>query len=293
MLSIPAVSDSQHAKDGHLYVVATPIGNLQDITLRALAILNTADVIAAEDTRHTRLLLSYFGIDTPLVSCHEFNENKRAESLIERIRAGESVALVSDAGTPSVSDPGYRLVCRAIEKSVIVVPVPGASAAITALCVSGLPTDAFVFIGFVPRKRKHLDALISGLKSEPRTLVFYESPRRILALLEDLIHGLGDRPAVLARELTKIHEEFLRHTLSDLIPILVERGQIKGECTLLVAGCSKDESEPVDLDMEIARQLEARTTGASMLARELALKHGLNRREVYEAIVRIQNKDGT
>lgn len=292
MLSIPEVTNCQNAKGGNLYVVATPIGNLQDITLRALAILNSVDVVAAEDTRHTGHLLSHFGIHAPLVSCHEFNENVRADALIGRIAAGESVALVSDAGTPSVSDPGYRLICRAIEKGVGVVPVPGVSAAITALCVSGLPTDAFVFIGFAPRKKKQMDELIEGLKSERRTLVFYESPRRVLALVEALKQGLGDRPAVLARELTKIHEEFLRHNLSDLGRILSERAQIKGECTLLVGGFAGEQAESVDLDLEIARKLESSNSGTSALARELAEKHGLNRRDVYEAILRIQKKGG-
>lgn len=223
-------------------MVATPIGNLQDITLRAISILKTVNIVAAEDTRHTGLLLSYFGIKANLVSCHEFNEQERSFRLIERMLSGESVALVSDAGTPSVSDPGYKLVRNAIDKGVSVVPVPGVSAAITALSASGLSTDAFVFLGFPPKKKKQRDEQIQELKNERRTVIMYESPRRIVSFLEELRNGLGDREAVLARELTKVYEEFLRGKLSDLIRVLSERNQLKGECTLILSGGQKKKS---------------------------------------------------
>lgn len=290
MLSIPDLSESQSAKAGTLYVVATPIGNLYDITLRALGILKSVDVVAAEDTRHTGHLLCHFGIKTQLVSCHEFNEEDRAVTLIERLIEGKSIALVSDAGTPSVSDPGYKLVSRAIEKGIPVVPIPGVSAAITALCASGLSTDSFVFIGFTSRKKKRQREQIGELKKERRTIIFYESPRRVVDLLQEMKDFLGDREAVVARELTKIHEEFIRGTLSCIIGTLTQRNQIKGECTVILSGASEEKPDMETILEDIKIRLSTGVISPSSLSKELAEKHTLSRRIVYEEILRICGK---
>ncbi|MDL2269389.1 16S rRNA (cytidine(1402)-2'-O)-methyltransferase [Desulfosarcina sp. OttesenSCG-928-A07] len=274
-----------------LYVVSTPIGNLQDITLRALQVLHGAHLIAAEDTRHTAKLLSRYEIHTPLHSCHAHNESRRTDEILDMIRAGKAVALVSDAGTPSVSDPGYRLVCAAIAEGLPVFPVPGVSAAITALSVSGLPTDAFVFIGFPPRKSGARQDLLDELAAESRTLIFYESPRRITDLLEAVKSRLGERPAVLAREMTKIHEEFLRGTLSDIAATLSERPEIRGECTLLVAGASSaasPEEVEEDLDAAIEEALNRSDTRIADLSRTLSRQFGRPRKVVYQRALDIQ-----
>ena len=202
--------------DAALYVIATPIGNLEDISFRAIRILKESDVIACEDTRHTRKLLDHYGVTTPMVSYHEHNEVERAVELLERLRSGQAVALVSDAGTPLISDPGYRVVNAVAAAGIPVVPVPGASALIAALSASGLPTDAFRFCGFLPHKSGQRRKAIEAVAGESATLVFYEAPHRIVEAVDDLRVVLGNRPAVLARELTKVHEEFLRGRLDDL-----------------------------------------------------------------------------
>ena len=202
---------------GRLYVVATPIGNLADITLRALRVLGEVDVIAAEDTRTTRKLLAHHGIRTPLVSYHDHNEAVRTPELLARMEQGERVALVSEAGTPSISDPGYRLVSESIRADIAVEPVPGASALLAAVVVSGLPADAFVFEGFLPRRRAERRRRLSSLAAEPRTLVFFEAPHRLDHSLTDLLEVLGDRQVALCRELTKLYEEVIRGSLSELI----------------------------------------------------------------------------
>ena len=272
-----------------LYVVATPIGNLEDITLRALRTLGGVDLIAAEDTRHTRRLLSHFDIRTPLVSCHEHNEAQRADELIARMQDGGSVALVSDAGTPSVSDPGYRLVAAALARGIEVVPVPGVSAAITALSVAGLPTDSFVFVGFAPKKKGQRMAWLETLAAESRTMIFYESPRRVAVLLTELEQVLGPRQVVLARELTKLHEEFLRGSVAELIEALAERSAIKGECTLLVAGASTDSTTDTATLAQVLKSLLA-DPGArlSAVVRQVAETHRLPRKKVYELALTIQ-----
>src|SRR5271170_5453768 len=201
---------------GTLYIVATPIGNLEDITLRALRVLKEADLIACEDTRQTHKLLSHFGISKPTTSYHEHNEAARTAELVEKLAAGLNIALVSDAGTPLLSDPGYRLVNAAIAAHAIVVPIPGPAAAITALAGAGLATDAFRFCGFLPPKSSHRRRLLEELRSESCTLIFYETPHRILDALEDVAAVMADRRVVLARELTKLHEEFLRGTAAEL-----------------------------------------------------------------------------
>ncbi|MGO8989738.1 MAG: 16S rRNA (cytidine(1402)-2'-O)-methyltransferase [bacterium] len=220
---------------GTLYIVSTPIGNREDITLRALRILKEVDLIAAEDTRHTGLLLRHFGIQTPLTSYFEGNELRKKEFILSKLTQGERVALVSDAGTPGISDPGFRLIRTAIEHEIPIVPVPGASAVIAALSVSGLPTDAFVFRGFLPHKTKRRRDLLEELADVRETLIFYESPHRISETLRDIYEVLGDRKIVLTRELTKIYEEVLRGKVSEIQLQIGER-KLKGEITLVISG---------------------------------------------------------
>lgn len=220
---------------GRLYVVSTPIGNLQDITLRALTTLREVDLIAAEDTRRTRKLLSYYQVNTPVTSYHEYNRERKEPVLINSLEKGQDIALVSDAGTPGISDPGFSLIRSAIAKSIDVIPIPGVSATITALSISGLPTHAFTFVGFLPRKKgKRLERL-SRLKEGGHTLVFYESPRRISNFLEELLSVFGNREVVLAREMTKVHEEVIRGKISEVMEE-IQRKEIRGEVTLIVAG---------------------------------------------------------
>jgi len=277
------------AEAGVLYVVATPIGNLEDITLRALAVLRSADLVAAEDTRKTAQLLSRHGITKSLVSYHDHNESRRTPELLQRLRQGASIALVSNAGTPGISDPGYRLVSAAAEVGLRIVPVPGATAAAAALSASGLPTDAFVFVGFLPKKAGKRLTQIKALASEARTVILYESPQRIVALVTELRQTLGDRRAVLARELTKIHEEFIRGRLSAILETLQARPEVKGECTLLLSGAEPQALLPWDEAREdIRRALESASGGLSELARELAHTHGLPRKAVYAEAMRIK-----
>jgi 16S rRNA (cytidine1402-2'-O)-methyltransferase len=277
------------AEAGVLYVVATPIGNLEDITLRALAVLRSTDLVAAEDTRKTAQLLSRHGITKSLVSYHDHNESRRTPELLQRLRQGASVALVSNAGTPGISDPGYRLVSAAAEAGLRIVPVPGATAAAAALSASGLPTDAFVFVGFLSKKAGKRLTQIKALASEVRTVILYESPQRIVALVAELRQTLGDRRAVLARELTKIHEEFIRGRLSGILETLQARPEVKGECTLLLSGAEPQESLLWDAAREdIQRALASASGGLSELARELAHKHGLPRKAVYTEAMRIK-----
>ena len=278
------------AEAGVLYVVATPIGNLEDITLRALAVLRSADLVAAEDTRKTAQLLSRHGITKSLVSYHDHNESRRTPELLQRLRQGASIALVSNAGTPGISDPGYRLVSAAAEAGLRIVPVPGATAAAAALSASGLPTDAFVFVGFLSKKAGKRLTQIKALASEARTVILYESPQRIAALITELIPEFGDRRAVLAREMTKLHEEFIRGRLSEVLAILRGRAGLKGECTLLIAGRT-DAAGPSS--WEAAREalcagVRAGSQGLSELAREVARIHGLPRQAAYAEALKIK-----
>ncbi len=220
---------------GILYIVSTPIGNLEDITLRALRILKEVDLIAAEDTRRTGLLLQHFGIKTPLTSYFEGNEFKKREWILTKLKQGNHIALVSEAGTPGISDPGFRLIQLAIENEIPVLPVPGPSALITALSVAGLPTDSFLFKGFLPHKSKKRRDLLKGLEGVRETLIFYESPHRLLKTLNDIYEILGDRNMVLARELTKVFEEVIRGRVSELIEQVKAR-RLKGEITLVISG---------------------------------------------------------
>lgn len=225
-----------------LYIVATPIGNLEDITLRALRILRSADRIACEDTRQTQKLLSHFGISVPTVSCHAHNERDRSQELIAQIQAGASIALVSDAGMPGISDPGAHLVAQAAAAGIAVIPIPGASAVVSALAASGLDTTKFLFLGFPPPRSGERRSFYENLRGERATLIFYEAPHRAVESVRDAaeIFG-GDRPAVLARELTKLHEEFLRAPLAEMEKTLSARDLLRGEMTLLVAGAGPEE----------------------------------------------------
>lgn len=220
---------------GKLYLVATPLGNLEDITHRALRILAEVDLIAAEDTRHTLKLLNHFAIKQKMISYYLHNERERAGEIIEKLISGLNIALVSDAGMPGISDPGYFLVAEAVKRGISVIPIPGASAVITALAASGLPTNSFLFAGFLPRKAKERIVILSELAEVRGTLVFYEAPHRLLATIKDIYEVLGDREIVLARELTKIHEEFIRGKLIEIID-KIENQNLKGEFTILIAG---------------------------------------------------------
>jgi len=220
--------------NGILYIVATPIGNLEDITLRAIRTLKEVGLIAAEDTRHTRKLLTHFDIHTPLTSFFQANERQKAEQIINALKEGKNVALVSNAGTPCISDPGYPLLVKAIEEGITVCPIPGASALAAAISAAGLPTDRFTFIGFLPDKPGKRKNALEGLKGLKHTLVFYISPWKAVQTAKDILDVLGDRQAVVCRELTKIHEEFVRGNLS-LIVTHLEKHPPKGEITLIVA----------------------------------------------------------
>jgi 16S rRNA (cytidine1402-2'-O)-methyltransferase len=229
------VTSHSNPEKGKLYIVSTPIGNMEDITLRALRILKEVDLIAAEDTRRTGLLLKHFDIEAPLTSYFEGNELKKREFIYSKLKEGKKVALVSDAGTPGISDPGFRLVQLAIQNQIPIVPVPGPSAVITALSVSGLPTDAFLFKGFLPHKSKKRKDLLKELEEVRETLIFYESPHRILETLSDILEILGDREIVLTRELTKVYEEIIRGKVSEILNQVGER-TLKGEITLVISG---------------------------------------------------------
>lgn len=270
---------------GRLYVVATPIGNLEDITYRAVRVLGEADLIACEDTRQTRKLLDHYGIQKPAISYHEHNEAERTEDLVARLLGGAVIALVSDAGTPLVSDPGYRLVRAAIEGGIPVEPIPGPSATLAALAASGLPTDAFHFGGFLPPKPGQRAKALEAVADEQATVIFYEAPHRILESLEAVESILGTRPVVVARELTKIHEEFLRGTAAEIRAQLAERDTVKGEITLLIGKAL--EPPPDDTPMDEA--VDALVRGGTMrmdAIKQVARRRGLSKREVYEHLLR-------
>ncbi|MBW2013510.1 MAG: 16S rRNA (cytidine(1402)-2'-O)-methyltransferase [Deltaproteobacteria bacterium] len=276
---------------GILYVVATPIGNRDDITLRALNTLGHVDLVAAEDTRHTGRLLAHHHIKCRMTSFHEHNENERTPDLINRLKAGSSVALVSNAGTPSVSDPGYRLVKEAVINHIRVIPIPGVSAVIAALSVSGLPTDSFVFIGFPAKKKAKRLKQLKDLSGETKTMVFYESPKRILTFLKEIISIMGDRYGVLSREMTKLHEEFIRGLLSEILSSLNARPSIKGECTLLVTGCQENKEISIKtVRTEILKALEKKESKLSELSKIIAKNYGLPKNKVYDEALRLKRK---
>ncbi len=284
------------AQGGTLYVVATPIGNLGDLSPRAAEVLRAVGAVAAEDTRRTQRLYAHLGHPAPrLLSLPAFDERGRVELVVERLRAGEDVALCTDAGTPGVSDPGAALVAAAWEAGLRVVPVPGPSAAPTALAASGFPADRFVFAGFLPRKGGGRAEALAWLARAGTTAVLYEAGNRSAETLRDLAEALGDRPALLARELTKMHEELLRGPLSSLAAALEARGEVKGEVTLVVgppapgAAAAAPEPEPAaePLEEELRRRLAAGEP-PSALAREVARARGLKRSDVYDVIRRLR-----
>ena len=283
------VDNNSKLQFGILYVVATPIGNLDDITLRALRILTQVDLIAAEDTRWTKKLLDHHEIKNRMTSYHEHNEVAKTNSLIEKLNRGLSIALVSNAGTPSVSDPGFRLVQEAIANNLTVVPIPGPSAIITALSASGLATDSFVFVGFLSRKDGKRRNQIQALESEDRTLILYESPFRILTLLKELIEILGNRYGVLSREMTKSHEEFLRGNLSEILDVLKNRPAVKGEITLLIEKKPKDDAAAL-LDVvreELRIRLAAKDESLSIIVKKTSAKYGLSKKIVYSEALKV------
>jgi 16S rRNA (cytidine1402-2'-O)-methyltransferase len=270
---------------GLLYLVATPIGNLEDITYRAVRVLRECDAIACEDTRQTRKLLDHYGIEKPTISYHEHNEAQRSAELAARLMAGETIALVSDAGMPLVSDPGYRLVRAAIENGVSVQPVPGPSASLAALAASGLPTDAFHFGGFLPAKAGQRAKLLESLAAESATLIFYEAPHRVMESLEAIEAALGPRPVAVARELTKIHEEFLRGTAEEIRAQLAARGAVKGEITILIgkaAAPPPDETPLVDAVDALVHNGVTRMDAIKQVAR----RRGLSKRQVYDQVLK-------
>ena len=268
---------------GCLYIVSTPIGNLEDITYRAVRALKEADWIACEDTRTTRRLLDHYGIQTHLVSYHEHNEQERAEELIERLRQGETGALVSDAGTPLLSDPGYRIVRAAVKEGIRVEALPGPSALLAGLVVSGLPTDQFHFAGFLPPKQGQRMRLLESLRDEQATLIFYEAPHRILESLDDIADALGDREIVVARELTKMHEEVLRGTPTTIRKNLAERDMIRGEFVILVAKASEPVHDGRPPEEAVALLVSAGVDRMEAM-KTVARERGLSKRDVYKLV---------
>ncbi len=268
---------------GTLFVVSTPIGNLEDTTRRGARILQQVDLIACEDTRQTRKLLEYLGINKPLTAYHEHNEKERAAHLLQRLQQGQTLALVSDSGTPLVSDPGYRLVERAVATGIRVVPIPGPSAPLAALAASGLPTDAFYFGGYLPPKAAQRRQTLAAMKSLPATLIFFESPHRILEALSDIETVLGRRPVVLARELTKLHEEFLRGAAGQLQAELSGRPSIKGEFTILIGKAEGPEESEVPI-IEAVAGLERQGLSRMEAIKTVARQRRLPKRDVYRAV---------
>jgi 16S rRNA (cytidine1402-2'-O)-methyltransferase len=273
-----------------LYVVATPIGNLEDITLRALRVLKEVDLIACEDTRQTQKLLNHFGITTRTVSYYEQNEASRSKELVNELTAGKRIALVTDAGMPGISDPGFRVVALAIEHGIHVVPIPGATAMISALAASGLPTDSFQFRGFLPPKSGQRRKALEGIRNSQQTEIFYEAPHRLKEAIEDVVAELGaSRSIVIARELTKIHEEFLRGHAAQVLKELNSRGEIKGEITLLIGKAVEDQSAAHHQESvrERVRQIMAEQNldekaGLKIVAKE----RGISKSDAYRELQR-------
>jgi 16S rRNA (cytidine1402-2'-O)-methyltransferase len=270
---------------GILYLVSTPIGNLEDITLRAVRVLREADLVACEDTRQTRKLLEHFGVAKPAVSYHEHNEVARAAELTERLKEGVNIALVSDAGTPLVSDPGYRVVKAAIAAGIPVIPIPGPSAALSALTASGLPTDSFRFCGFFPVRNSQRQKLLEELRTESCTLVFYEAPHRILETLGDIEKVLGGRTVVVARELTKLHEEFLRGTANSIRQELSARPSVKGEITLLIGKAEESQASSMLDPKQEVRALEEKGLARMDAVKQVARARGIPKRELYRRVI--------
>ncbi|MGB9085744.1 MAG: 16S rRNA (cytidine(1402)-2'-O)-methyltransferase [Terriglobales bacterium] len=282
----PTKSESKIAPGPSLYLVATPIGNLEDITLRALRVLKEVDLIACEDTRQTLKLLSHYGIKTRLVSYHEHNEMTKAAELVVDLEGGAKIALVTDAGMPGISDPGFRLIALAIRHHVPVIPIPGACAFLAALVASGLPTDSFRFSGFLPSKSGQRRKLLESVKDSPRTQVFYEAPHRLLETLADVVEVLGnDRHVVVAREVTKLHEEFLRGRAEEILKELKARGDVKGEITLLIAkveeGSAPSASEAVTVAQRVKQIMSEEKADEKAALKKVAKERGIGKSEAY------------
>ena len=271
-----------------LYIVSTPIGNLEDITLRALNTLKEVDLIACEDTRTSKNLLSRYQIQKPLTSYHEHNEIEKAEELLSLLQEGKSIALITDAGTPGVSDPGYRIIKLASENGVPVLSVPGASASIAALSISGLPTSSFTFLGFPPKQNKRLIEYLERIKDYPETLIFYESPKRVIKTITVMIEVLGDRNASISREITKMYEETLRGLLSDILTNLDSRDSLKGEFVLVVEGNSQDkpdfDSETID---ELLHYLKKEGHSLKDAVKQVVADSGVSKSKIYKKALQI------
>lgn len=269
---------------GKLCFCATPIGNLGDITLRVLEVLREADLIVAEDTRHTLKLLNHFDIHKPLLSCHEHNEAARVDEILQRVAAGELVAVVSDAGMPGISDPGAQLIAGAIAQQLPWTVLPGASAVLTGLILSGLPAQQFAFLGFPPRRQKERQAWLQGFADLPLTLIFYEAPHRLANLLADMLAVYGARPAALVREISKQYEEVERGTIEELAQLYASK-TARGEYVVVVEGASQSEPEalPIADAVERVQQLVAAGRGPSQAIKEVSAEFGLSRREVYNS----------
>jgi 16S rRNA (cytidine1402-2'-O)-methyltransferase len=276
---------------GKLFICATPIGNLEDITLRALRVLQEVDVIAAEDTRRTRKLLSRHGINSKLVAYHDANERKQVPFLVSQLKGGVNVALVTDAGMPGISDPGYRLIRACIEEQISIEVVPGPSAVIAALLLSGLPLDRFAFEGFLPKKEGDRRRRLEQIAHDPRTLVFFEAPNRVESTAREILEVFGDRPACLARELTKIHEEAVRAELSELVENLQGR-EMLGECVLIVGG-RREAAEDLTGAITFAERLVDEGMDRSSAAREAAKEFGVPRRAIYAELVNYSAEKGS
>jgi 16S rRNA (cytidine1402-2'-O)-methyltransferase len=285
---------STHAAGPALYLVATPIGNLEDITLRAVRLLKEVDVIACEDTRQTQKLLNHYGITTRTTSYHEHNEITRSAELVKEMQEGASVALVTDAGMPGISDPGYRLISLAIRHRLPVVPIPGASAFLAALVASGLPTDSFRFSGFLPAKRGERRAALEAIKASPRTQVFYEAPHRIVEALSDVCEVLGNaRHVVIAREVTKLHEEFLRGRAGEILETLKSRDGVKGEITLLIGkaeegthGAADASSARLPIRQRVDQIMTEEKVDEKIALKKAAKERGISKSEAYRELQR-------
>ena len=276
---------------GTLYIVATPIGNLEDITFRAVRTLKEVDLIAAEDTRHSRKLLSHFGIATPLTAYHDHNERLKSDFLLSQLREGKNLALITDAGTPCIADPGYRIVQAAVAAGIRVIPIPGPSAVMTALSAAGLPTDRFAFEGFLPPRQGKRRAYLAELAADERVLLFYEAPHRLAATLADMLAVLGNRQAVVARELTKIHEEFRHGTISELIDWCTAQ-EPRGEVVILVTPAEAGEAPAQDLETILAEHLADKGLSVKEAVARVTAETGLPRREVYAAALKLKNARG-
>jgi 16S rRNA (cytidine1402-2'-O)-methyltransferase len=284
------MNNQEKTGKGTLYIVATPIGNLEDITFRAARILKEIDIVAAEDTRHSRKLLSHLGISKPLTSYFDHNKETKGSFIIQKLEKGLSVALISDAGTPCISDPGYQLVRDALAAGIRVIPIPGPSAFLAALSVSGMQTDSFAFDGFLPSRQGKRRAKLNELKDEHRLLIFYESPNRLLASLADMLEVFGDRNVTVAREISKVHEEFLRGALSEIITDLNLR-EIKGEVLVIVSpGVRNDEPEENSFRELLKNYLMAQEISLKDAVQRVAVETGVKRSKVYAEALRIIKK---